>query len=303
MARRASIALFALAACGDPPVPETAPPHYAATDAAVATCGACHLDVYLEWNDSLHREAWTNNSIQVATKGFSIVECRPCHSPEPMIERPLAERPIFRPENLEDGVHCVSCHGLAGGGVAAIRDIPGAPCRPRRIEALADRMMCNPCHEPTHGAMTEFVTSQAFRFGQTCQDCHMPRVERKGGVWGRSHGPLGGLNPDFIRTGLHWSCRLEPDAVVVTLGNQTGHKFPGEIATRSLQVVVNDESRVYRKPFKGEVGWTDNRLTPNEFREIRFARTGPVRVRILFKPYPLMPDEDAFVLADWNSDS
>lgn len=287
-----------------PAVPPT-PVVFSADRPAVVTCGACHLEVYREWEASLHRAAWTNPHIQQSTNGFAKTECRPCHSPEPVLTRPLTERPLFRPDNVEDGVHCVSCHGLPD-GVAAVRSVPGAPCRPARVPALADRMMCNPCHEPTHQAMEEFVTSKAHRGGKVCQDCHMPRVERSPGRFGRSHGPNGGLNIDFVRDALHWECRLDGGAVIVTLGNRTGHKFPGEIPSRSLVVRVESggevRRHVYRKPFKGEADWPDNRLAPDEFREVHMAvPADDVRVSILWKPYPLMADEDAWVIGEWSA--
>lgn len=286
---------------------------------AVVTCGRCHIDVYLEWEDSLHRAAWTNANVQQATNGFAKVECRACHSPQPVLAHSLEHRPLFRPQNLEDGVHCLSCHGLESGGVAAARTIPGAPCRPKRTQALSDRMMCNPCHQPTHNAMAEFVQSQAFRFGQSCHDCHMPRVERKRDngftYFGRSHGSLGGLNAAFVRKALAWKCHREGRAVVVTLGNQTGHKFPGEIPSRSLVLrfdflrsdgsLLDSLHQVYRKSHKTEPDRPDNRLTPNEFRDIRVPfppGASSVKVTILFKPFPLMPDEEAFVLGEWESE-
>lgn len=94
----------------------------------------------------------------------------------------------------------------------------------------------------------------------------------------------------------------------MTLGNQTGHKFPGEIPSRSLVVRVDAggevQRLVFRRPFKGEAEWPDNRLTPNEFRDVRVplpAGATDVRVRILWKPYPLTGDEEAMVIGEWVS--
>jgi hypothetical protein len=300
-----------------PPSPApSSPPVYSASRPALAECGLCHQDVFREWDASLHRAAWTNPHIQESTQRFAKTECRACHSPEPVLGRALEEPPLYRPDNHEDGVHCVSCHGLPGGGVAAARTIPDAPCRPQRDERLGHRMMCNPCHEPTHQAMAEFVTSQAFRFGQSCHACHMPPVERARAdgtkVFGRSHGPLGGLNPEFVAKALFWKVGTQNNSLIVTLGNQTGHKFPGEISSRSLTLKVEflgadgepvqTRRLVLRKPHAAETDWPDNRLTPNEFRDVRFdppPGAAAARLHILWKPYPLMADEDATVLGRW----
>ena len=147
----------------------------------------------------------------------------------------------------------------------------------------------------------------------TCPVCAVKITERrrKDGTtfFGAYHGPLGGLNIDFVREGLHWACRLDGGDVVVTLGNQTGHKFPGEISSRSLVLRVefsngDIEHLVYRKSHKTETDRPDNRLTPNEFRDVRVPLpdgADGARVWILWKPYPLMPDEESFVIGEWSS--
>ena len=54
-----------------------------------------------------------------------------------------------------------------------------------------------------------------------------------------------------------------------------------------------------------EAARPDNRLKPNEFRDVRVGYpegASRAQVSILFKPYPLMADEDAFVLGTWGSE-
>lgn len=272
---------------------------------SIAACGTCHARVYEEWSRSLHHRAWTNANVRRATQDFARHECRCCHSPMPVLEHGLAERPPFRDFNHDDGVHCLSCHGLAD-GVAAARDLPDAPCRPRHEPRLLQAEMCQPCHEPTHQAFTEYRTSAAFARGVRCADCHMP--PRSDGS-GRSHGPHGGLDPDFVRTALDWSCRIDGGELVLRLRNLTGHKFPGEIPSRSFLVHADVPGRepvreLLRKPHRGEER-DDNRLLPDEVRELRWTlpagtRPGDVRVRLLFQPLPLLPPEQCFVLGDWR---
>ena len=59
-----------------------------------------------------------------------------------------------------------------------------------------------------------------------------------------------------------------------------------------------------RKPHKRE-DREDNRLLPDEKRTLAFpiptdARS--VRLKLLFKPLPLLPDESAFLLGEWSAD-
>ncbi len=270
---------------------------------SIAACGGCHLEEHEEWSRSLHGRAWTNANVQTATNRFQKKSCRPCHSPLPVLESGLDVPPRFRDENHEDGVHCLSCHGLPD-GVAAARTIEDAPCKPRFEPRLLRADFCFPCHEPTHGAFGEYVRSDAFELGLRCADCHM---QTRASGRGHSHGPNGGLNPAFVARGLAWSAERESDALAVTLRNRTGHRFPGEIPSRSLLIEVRfgddaPETTVLRKPHKGEQR-EDNRLEPDEERTVRFPiplarREAPVAVRILFRPLPLMPASECFVLGE-----
>lgn len=270
---------------------------------SVAACGGCHQGVFREWSESLHHGAWTNANVLAATQNFARQECRPCHSPMPVLVTGLGVPPEFRDFNREDGVHCLSCHGLEG-GVAASRTVPDAPCRPRYEPRLLSADMCYPCHEPTHHAFQEFRQSDAHALGLRCVDCHMQPVAARGGV---SHGPNGGLDPEFVARALGWACRIEDGAVVVELRNRTGHKFPGEIPSRSFVVRVDfpGHDPVYellRKPHREE-DREDNRLLPDEVRVLRVPLPDGVNeasVRLLFNPLPLNPEERAFVLGQWS---
>lgn len=224
--------------------------------------------------------------------------CRACHSPLAMLETGLESRPAYRNYNQDDGVHCLSCHGLKD-GVAAARDVPAAPCRPRREPLLLKAESCYPCHEPTHSAFSEYYTSKAYAAGTRCADCHMPEVaERRG----RSHGPNGGFNEAFIKKAVDWNCKIADSAATVTVTNKTGHKFPGEIPSRSFVIKCETEGappqyQSIRKPNKGE-SREDDRLKPDETRAFVFTiKSGAApKITLLFKPFPVMPDEAASVI-------
>ena len=126
---------------------------------------------------------------------------------------------------------------------------------------------------------------------------------------GRSHGDNGGLNPDFVKRALGWRCWIEGGAVRVELRNRTGHKFPGEIPSRSFLVRVDFAGHdpaytLLRKPHRGE-DRDDNRLLPDELRILDYRLpegATSTRVRLLFQPLPLLPIEDSFLLGEWSSD-
>ena len=306
---RAALLLLAAGCAGgaDGPgaAPADAPVHTRIDLPSITACGGCHQEVYREWAASLHHGAWNNDNVLTATQDFRQESCRPCHSPMPVLPRGLGEAPAYRPFNQDDGVHCLSCHGLPD-GVAAARTIPDAPCRPRREPRLLEARMCWPCHEPTHQAFTEYEQSNARATGVRCADCHMQPVPDRAG---RSHGANGGMNPAFVARALGYRISLADGAVQVELRNRCGHKFPGEIPSRSFLVRVDfaDREPVYellRKPHKDEAR-ADNRLLPDEQRVLRFplpAGVDRARVRLLWKPLPLLPEDQAFVLADWSGE-
>ena len=283
---------------------EERPPHELIDRPPLAACGGCHAEVYEEWARSLHAGAWTNPNVRSATRDFEKKSCRPCHSPRSVFETGFERRPAYRDFNQLSGVHCLSCHGLPD-GVAAARTVPDAPCKPTFAPELLEADHCYPCHEPTHQAFQEYRTSDAFQLGLRCVDCHMQVVPRKGGRSGRSHGPHGGLNAEFVRKAISWDAKRTASGVEVTLRNRTGHKFPGEIPSRSfvLRIEVDGEERhslLLRKPFRGEKR-RDNRLLPDEVRVLPYEVPGAaaeVRVRLFFLPFPLLPLDEGFPLGE-----
>jgi hypothetical protein len=281
------------------------------------TCGPCHADIVKEWAPTLHARSWTNDNILDETEGFKRIECRPCHSPEPVLAlaaglEPSSHEytpPVFREINTASGVHCLSCHGLPGdAGVAAERSLPWAPCRPRRDDRLLEVALCASCHDPTHQAAQEYWTSRPAQEGVRCHDCHMAFEERKNGRDGWSHVFPGGFSKGQVRRGLRAEAWCDGRAVVVALSNRAGHKFPGEVPSRSLTIAfeafdaagkrVLDESVLLRRSFKTkeEHDRPDNRLLPGETRELRqVLPDSAVRavVTVVFRSLPLQAERDA----------
>ena len=185
------------------------------------------------------------------------------------------------------------------------RTLPDAPCKPVAEPRLAKAELCWPCHEPTHHAFQEYVTSKAFADGKRCMDCHMPPREDGSG---RFHGGHGGFDEAFVKKAIEWQASLEEGEVVLTLQNKTGHKFPGEISSRSFLVRVSFPGHepvelLLRKNHKGE-DRPDDRLTPDERRVLRFPLPEGVeeaRIELCFLPLPLLLPEQGFLIGEWTS--
>ena len=277
------------------------PPHERLDLPSLVACGGCHLEEWKEWSTSLHGRAWTNANVRAATRDFRKASCRPCHSPRPVFETGLDRAPAYRDFNQEDGVHCLSCHGLAD-GVAAARTLPDAPCRPRFEPRLLQAESCFPCHEPTHGAFGEYRESLASDLGVRCVDCHMPA--RPDG--GRSHAGHGGFDGEFVRRAVDFDVTHGEGELVVRVRNRCGHRFPGEIPARAFLLRVElpeaePATVLLRKPHKRE-DRPDDRLRPDEERTFRFplTRPGTARVRLLFQSLPLLPPGECLPLGSWE---
>ncbi len=263
-------------------------------------CGRCHEAIHRDWQQSLHGRAWVDPDFRMSAGTPPKMECRGCHSMEPILAREISTdvsyRPVYRPYRQEEGVTCLSCHGLADGSVAAARDIPGAPCRPRRDDRLRSPEFCGACHNPTHLAYDEWKRSTS---GKTCSDCHAVRDGKF------SHRMRGVHDADFVRSGLDWSCRVEGEELRIALTNRSGHRFPAEVPTRLLRVKIRlddrEEEVVFRRPMKAVVSEKDNRLWPDETRVLTrpLAGSKDVRVELLYQQSMFAQPREWIVIGRW----
>ena len=264
-------------------------------------CGRCHEKEYKEWKETLHQEAWTDKVYLMSAGKPPKLECRGCHSMEPILAREISAdvtyRPVYRPYNQEEGVNCVACHGLADGSVAARRDIPDAPCRPRRDDRLLSPVFCGACHNPSHLAYDEWKLSKS---GKTCRECHA----LKDGKF--THRMLGVFDHDFVKKAIPWSCDVKDGRLTVTITNRSGHKMPAEVPSRILRLRITidgeQEELFFRRPNKAIVGEKDNRFLPDETRHFRrdVAGAKQVKVEILYQQSPFVQPLGWVVVGRWE---
>jgi hypothetical protein len=217
--------------------------------AGPGTCLPCHAEVVDEWRASMHAAAFTDPQVRAPEQSdnFRRTECLPCHAPAPLFEHgiEIGSRALARVERRVDGVDCLSCHALPGGGVAASRPGLGGACRPEFRAELSTHRMCYACHNQ-HATHDEWLASPAAEQGRDCLDCHMPRVSRAGGEAGaprsgRSHRFLGGRDAEFALDGLRLEHRVDRanGRLVVALHNAfAGHNLPTDSRNRALDLVV-----------------------------------------------------------------
>lgn len=268
-------------------------------------CQRCHQAVWQEWEESYHARAFSDDRVQAAFQHFGFDrQCQSCHAPERRLNLEVGTPVVLRESEREMGVDCLSCHGLADGGVAAVRDVPDAPCRPTLTAGFDTSLACGVCHDAIY---KDWQASRYRTEGKQCQTCHMAPSDDRGG---RSHLCLGGHNDALVRSGTRLACRQERDELVVSVTNHaTGHNFPGERHNRLLLVEVIEESAegevtLARQslikgitPFRGES--SAERLQVDQTFEERYPIVDPAataKVRLLYKPFPWYSDFDALVV-------
>jgi len=138
------------------------------------TCGHCHVEIYNEWKTSPHAMAYISKGFREATANYRFEDCLGCHAPEPQYS---AKRPSRREYLPEEGVTCVSCHleeGKISGPVESTALVIPHPVAVR-TDRYRSSQMCGRCHEGTYREWTQANVKNK----PTCQECHMPSIERK----------------------------------------------------------------------------------------------------------------------------
>ncbi|MCA8971467.1 MAG: hypothetical protein KDC95_16870 [Planctomycetes bacterium] len=232
-------------------------------------CKECHEDVWSEWHGSHHQIAYLNPSVRKLSEDFRNKECQACHLPVPISMTGYAMRTLPRQTYPEEGISCLSCHLGKSGEVLARATVDSAPCKPVASEDFVSMRLCESCHNQ-HKTTDQWRASPQFQAGTSCNDCHMPEVERKGVDGsthpGRGHRYLGAHDkPTLLKAGKFDVTKIG-DEIELRLENiGAGHNFPTEERHRAVDMMVrfvngdgtpSDWTRGYRfrQPYRDEPG-------------------------------------------------
>ncbi len=185
-------------------------------------CAQCHRAETAEWNDSLHRAAFTDGDFQASFALEPVAFCFGCHAPE------AHGRDDVR--GAARGVGCTSCH-----------EVPREHGKPG---AVATTKSCTSCHEfpfPGNPSFMQSTVSEHARspFGATsCTSCHLPKVADGH----RDHRFHVSRNVPLLRAALQVVPRLVLDGVEIELVTRgVGHAMPTGDLFRRLVVLVRAE--------------------------------------------------------------
>ncbi|MGD0916866.1 MAG: multiheme c-type cytochrome [Thermodesulfobacteriota bacterium] len=131
-------------------------------------CNECHKLIYEEWSKDIHAKAYVNDPFKKASRNYAAEECIGCHAAQDIAEGINLK---IRPINKEEGINCTTCH-LKNNMIYGPYKLT-AKHKSEQDESMLKSEFCIGCHTPT------FQEWQASGSKKSCQECHMPRVERK----------------------------------------------------------------------------------------------------------------------------
>lgn len=162
------------------------------------SCGACHPDIYAEWQTSTHAHAWVDPQFQAELHKDPEVAwlCINCHTPLAAQQEVLrthtgdvrhpseVENDAFDEALQQEGITCLTCHWRPE-GIASIHPEANAPHPLVHDPTLRAETTCTVCHQAVarleDALVCTFNTGQEWQEaqpGKTCPECHMPKVER-----------------------------------------------------------------------------------------------------------------------------
>ena len=313
--------------------------------ADLSSCEQCHREIYAEWQASMHAKAWTDvmslsekaalekhegeagylsclpssisGSLQPQEKVFKVSECSICHAPLPIQITGIGVFPSLRDENKEEGITCIACHQDYDGAQRGQFDVQ-APHKTVKDKRYTSVELCFTCHGTCPlGKQTqveEWKESSYSKKGITCQDCHMPKIDRRIAERGGSgdlpvrksgrHTWKGAHDEEMLRSAASIKVTIDKGKVIVKIiNNGAGHSIPGAggravIADTSILkkggVEVLHKQEIFNTVNK-------NRIKADEIRILKYdlpITHGEVKVKLLYKLFSNLLDDQAVVMAN-----
>jgi nitrate/TMAO reductase-like tetraheme cytochrome c subunit len=274
-------------------------------------CQECHAQVFAEWEESWHAQAWTDPEVRALSNDFANTDCIDCHAPRPVFETGIGQRVLPRAARREEGVDCIACHVLPDGRIAGTIEDPSAACRPTERRELVAPEFCAPCHDQ-HGTVQQWRASRFAEPGpgfKDCVACHMPPRDgdpRKGS----DHRMHGGHDLELVRSAVELRGAREGGRWVVEVENVgAGHNFPTDERSRAADlfwrpIAGGAEGAApaawrhlyrFRSPYRYEVGIEDTELPAGETVRVPIdgeEAAGAVEVALFYKLSPYWKDPE-----------
>ncbi|MCW8933055.1 MAG: cytochrome c family protein [Gammaproteobacteria bacterium] len=221
-------------------------------------CGVCHVEIYQEWQTSLHAKAFIDPFFTAyLKKDKGDPTCSVCHTPlenqSPIIltsdsghydDLITTPNPNYDPELQKEGVTCAACHVKDGVILGPYRKKElNAPHPVAYDEKFLKKSLCKQCHEvpsKDFSLMKEGICSTGMESntgiwsarGYICQDCHMPAIKRPLMAGypereGRKHLWPGAYSKSQLQKVFTFKAEKNDNTISITITNSgAGHKAP-----------------------------------------------------------------------------
>lgn len=221
-------------------------------------CGICHIEIFKEWQQSLHSQAYTDpffTAYHKKDKGDPT--CLVCHTPvenqNPFILTSTSGQyndlfttpnPEFDAEFQQEGVTCAACHVKDGIIYGPFHEnTMDAPHPVAYDKEFTSKSLCEQCHEvpsKSFSLMNEGICSTGVESGSgiwsargyICQDCHMPAVARPLMPGypvreGKKHLWPGAYSNSQLQQVFSFKAEKQQDKINIKITNTgAGHKAP-----------------------------------------------------------------------------
>jgi len=230
-------------------------------------CGICHIEIYQEWKQSLHSEAFHDPYFQAyLKKDNNDPTCLVCHTPlANQAENILLSHDNYQSVQIvanhrfdrklqSEGVTCAACHvrnGIVYGPYLV--ESMDAPHPVAYDPKFTNKSICLQCHEVPakkfsllkEGICSTGAESQVgpwAKAGYICQNCHMPEVNRPLMAGfpsrpGRKHLWPGGFSKQQLQKVFKFQAKYENNRLYLTITNAgAGHKVPTGDSDRFIRL-------------------------------------------------------------------
>jgi len=230
-------------------------------------CGLCHVEIYQEWRQSLHADAYHDPYFQAyLKKDKNDPTCLVCHTPlenqaEGILKLnnntlTLTPNDKFDKSLRDEGVTCAVCHvrdGIVYGPYK--KEIMNAPHPVANDKKFTSKSICLSCHQVPAKAFSlvkDGICSTGIesrdgpwaKAGYICQNCHMPEVDRPLMTGfpsrpGRKHLWPGGYSNSQLQKVFDFTAVKENNRLYLKIKNAgAGHKVPTGDSDRFIQLKI-----------------------------------------------------------------
>ncbi|HID97129.1 MAG TPA: hypothetical protein EYP57_02935 [Thermodesulfobacteriaceae bacterium] len=190
-------------------------------------CGACHREIYQEWNQSLMSKSFVHEWDEVEYFKLALPHamklekvsgvkagCIGCHAPLAFLSGDIPPKPVADKTRANEGVSCEICHNITGSKEAVPfnfsyviepdkvkqgprKDAESPVHETRYSEFNRSPELCATCHDEQspYGAWVkatyrEWKAGPYAKEGTRCQDCHMYRAPGKSASKGKERNDI-----------------------------------------------------------------------------------------------------------------